>query len=158
MDSSAPPTLPVRRKLPHGPPPFPVSGAVQFVTVNAAIRGGFPFLPAARELLDAARFYHGRGRWFLHLFLLMPDHLHLLATFPNGRVKETCGAWKRYAAGHFGVSFQPDCFEHRIRDVSEFAEKFGYIRMNPVRKGLVPSPDDWPHWGAFEPRTGVPIR
>jgi len=131
---------------------------VQFVTVNAALRGGAPFLPAARELLDAARFYHGRGRWFLHLFLLMPDHLHLLGTFPDGRVKETCGAWKRYVAGHFGVSFQPDCFEHRIRDAAGFAEKFEYIRMNPVRKALVPLPDDWPHRIAFDPRTGDPIR
>ena len=131
---------------------------MQFVTVNAALRGGAPFLPAARKLLDAAQFYHGHGRWFLHLFLLMPDHLHMLATFPDGRVKETCGAWKRYVAGHFGVSFQPDCFEHRIRDAAEFAEKFEYIRMNPVRKGLVSSPEDWPHRIAFDPRTGDRIR
>jgi len=33
-------------------------------------------------LLDAARFRHQRGDWWLELILLMPDHVHLLASFP----------------------------------------------------------------------------
>ena len=60
--------LPVRRKLPHGPPPFSVDGPiVQFVTINAAERGGKPLLPGAAQILDSARFYHENGRWFLNL-------------------------------------------------------------------------------------------
>lgn len=154
MDET-PQSFPVRRKLPHGPPPFMVSGSVvQFVTINAVERGGMPFLPVSLQLLDSARFYHDRGRWFLRLFLIMPDHLHMLATFPDGRLKETCGAWKRYVAGHFGVSFQTDCFEHRIRDAAELSEKWMYIRENPVRKGLVSNPNDWPYWMSFDPQTG----
>ena len=35
--------------------------AVQFVTLNAAERGGQPFLASAGAILDAARFYHVRG-------------------------------------------------------------------------------------------------
>ena len=33
-------------------------------------------------MLDAARFRQERGDWFLYLFLIMPDHIHLLAHFP----------------------------------------------------------------------------
>ena len=90
--------LPVRKKLPHGPPPFPSAGEpVQFVTLNAAERGGQAFLASAGAILDAARFYHARGRWFLRLLLVMPDHLHMLASFPGEvSVKAVCGAWKGF--------------------------------------------------------------
>ena len=146
---------PVRRKLPHGPPPFPVAGpVVQFVTINAAERDGEPFLPVAVEMLGSALFYHEHCRWFLNLFLIMPDHLHFLASFPDGRVKETCGAWKGYLRKTLDVRFQSDCFEHRIRNAAEFAEKWAYICHNPVRKGLVASADEWPYWMSFNSETG----
>ena len=149
------PAFPVRRKLPHGPPPFPVIGPiVQFVTINAEWRGGAPFLPIAEQLLESARFYQSLGRWFIHLLLIMPDHIHILASFPNGNAKEVCGAWKRYAAGHFGVAFQSDCFEHRVRNATEYADKWHYVFENPVRKGLVDTAYKWPYRIAFDPRTG----
>ena len=88
------------------------------------------------------------------LFLIMPDHLHMLASFPNGRVKETCGAWKGYLRKTLGVRFQSDCFEHRIRNAAEFAEKWNYICQNPVRKGLVASAEEWPYWMSFNSETG----
>lgn len=155
--STGTPPLPVRRKLPHGPPPFPVeAGAVQFVTLNAAERGGQPFLSHSGAILDAARFYHDRGRWFLRLFLLMPDHLHMLATFPRtASVKGTCGAWKGFLRKTAGVRFQPDCFEHRIRNEAELSEKWAYIRENPVRKGLVATAEEWRFWLGFAPRGGA---
>jgi hypothetical protein len=28
-----------------------------------------------------------------------------------------------------------------------YHEKWEYVRQNPVRKGFVPSPDDWPYQG-----------
>ena len=150
--------LQVRRKLLHGPPLFPVTGPiVQFITINAVERGGEPFLPVAAQMLDSARFYHEYGRWFLGLFLIMPDHLHFLASFPSGRVKEICGAWKGYLRRTMGVRFQSDCFEHRIRNAAEFAEKWNYICQNPVRKGLVTSADEWPYWMAFSSQSGIQV-
>ena len=148
--------FPVRKKLPHGPPPFPAVGeAVQFVTLNAAERGGQPFLAAAEAILDAAQFYHVHGRWFLRLCLVMPDHLHMLATFPRGAsLKATCGAWKGFLRRTEGIRFQSDCFEHRIRNEAEFSEKWEYIRGNPVRKGLVGDADGWKWWVGFDPRDG----
>ena len=159
-ESSPHHALPVRRKLPHGPPPFPVAGpVVQFVTINAEKRGGRPFLDAAGPMLDAARFYHERGRCFLRLFLLMPDHLHMLVSVPEGgSVRAVCGAWKRYVAGHFGVRFQADCFEHRMRNGEELSETWWYIRNNPVRKGLVGDADGWVFWIGYDPRTGRALR
>jgi putative transposase len=39
--------------------------------------------PLARTLLDSARFYEIKQRWRITLFLLMPDHLHALLSFPS---------------------------------------------------------------------------
>ena len=36
-------------------------------------------------------------------------------------------------------------FEHRLRSDAEFNEKASYIRMNPVRTGLVALPGLWPY-------------
>lgn len=75
----------------------------------------------------------------------MPDHLHLLAAFAaNPGVKATVTAWKRYTARQHGISWQRDFFEHRIRRHESAVEKVEYIRMNPVRAGLVESPNEWP--------------
>ena len=35
-------------------------------------------------------------------------------------------------------------FDHRIRNSENLEEKFQYIRMNPVRRGLVATPGEWP--------------
>ena len=43
-----------------------------------------PFLARAMDILDAARFRHVNGVWFWTLFLVMPDHIHLIAKFPMG--------------------------------------------------------------------------
>lgn len=92
-------------------------------------------------------------------FLLMSDHLHMLASFPEGAsVKAVCGAWKRYVAGHFGIRFQTDFFEHRIRNGNELSEKWWYVRNNPVRKGLVGDADEWAFWIGYDPRTGRALR
>jgi putative transposase len=41
--------------------------------------------------------------------------------------------------------WQRGFFDHRLRADESFEEKATYVRMNPVRKGLVGRPDDWPH-------------
>ncbi len=78
----------------------------------------------------------------------------MLATFPSGDCRATCGAWKGFLRKTAGIRFQSDCFEHRIRNESELAEKWHYIRENPVSKGLVDMQDEWRYWIAFDPSTG----
>lgn len=126
-----------------------------FLTVCTEKRADAPLLPLADGILAAARAFHERGNWFLRLILIMPDHVHLLASFPKTAVMSaTFGNWKRFLSRHDGIRWQRIFFDHRIRNAAELSEKWDYIRMNPVRKGLVSSPDDWPHWLAFDPATG----
>jgi len=71
------------------------------------------------ELLVTTLFhYRDQGRYQLHGFVVMPEHLHVLLTpLPN----------------------QPGFHEHRIRDEEDFRRQLGYIAANPDKRGLV----DW---------------
>jgi len=89
---------------------------------------------------------HERGSWWLLMMLLMPDHVHMLAAFPDGNgPAPAVRNWKRFAARHFGVKWQRDFFDHRIRHDESLEGKESNIRLNPVRAGLVDRPEDWPH-------------
>ncbi len=102
--------------------------------------------PETREiLLTAARHYHQTMRWHTRLFLLMPDHLHALVSFLAEEAMAACWRdWKRFTAKQTGVCWQRDFFDHRIRHHEGLEAKAEYIRQNPVRKGLVAKPGDWP--------------
>ena len=143
--------LPQRKSLPHEIPPWVQQGARHFITVRYRGQGSFPFkdAPTAQKVLDSALHYDATGKWFLWRIVVMPDHVHLLATFDLSRgIKRTVQEWKTYHARVNGIRFQSGFFEHRIRDDEAFAEKSEYMRMNPVEKGLVADPKDWPYqWG-----------
>jgi len=137
---------PVRRRLPHEIPSWVPDGEIYFFTICARDRGGTVLLDHAGEIVQAAVTYHEIGRWHLRLFVLMPDHVHLLVSFPaDVRVVATLGAWKSFTAKSAGLSWQTDFFEHRLRAGESFEEKAHYIRMNPVRAGLCADWEDWPH-------------
>jgi len=101
------------------------------------------------ELLADGIFYHDQQRWALHLLLLMlmPDHLHLIAGFPKQEtMSEVIRNWKRLAARRNGITWQRNFFDHRVRPNEGLQIKSDYIRQNPVRAGLVDTPEAWPHF------------
>jgi putative transposase len=83
----------------------------------------------------------------MHLALLMPDHVHLIASFPE-RAKDmqiVVSKWKEWTAKSAKIKWQRDFFEHRLRGNESFDEKAEYIRQNPVRAGLVNNSVEWPY-------------
>src|SRR6266403_3603690 len=88
-----------RRALPHDPPHFiGTSDAVFFITICCETKGENQLchMKTAETLFASARFYWERSLWGLPLFLLMPDHLHMLATFgPDASMKKVIRNWKR---------------------------------------------------------------
>jgi len=140
--------FPKRKKLPHEFPSWVQQGARHFITINCADRNTTNLLrnDIADHLLESARFYDETGKWHLWLMLIMPDHIHFIATFNLQQgLRPILGAWKRYQATTLGIEWQSDFFEHRLRNPSESDEKAFYIRMNPVRKNLVATPEQWPY-------------
>jgi putative transposase len=149
---NAPLELPTRQRLFHPPPPWTKSGEVFFITICCAERKTNQL--AHRDVFEVMRgaieHYARNGKGWTHLFLAMPDHLHALMSFPTeARMEQIVRDWKRYSAKKTGVLWQDGFFDHRLRHRESFEEKAGYIRMNPVRGGLVSRPEDWSYtWPA----------
>jgi putative transposase len=138
-----------RRRLPHDPPHFiETSNAIFFVTICCQPRGKNQLCwpEISRLIFDTARFYEDQHDWYIRLLLLMPDHLHLLASLnADSGMKKIVTSWKRYIAKHADVHWQRDFFDHRLRRDENFSQKAEYIRQNPVRAGLVSRAEDWPY-------------
>ena len=69
----------------------------------------------------------------------MPDHLHMIAS--QGRSSVSLGQWiKAFKAVVAKREFasQQGFFDHLIRSQESESEKWEYIGLNPVCKGLVP--------------------
>ena len=139
-----------RRALPHDPPHFiGTADAIFFITICCQPKGENQLRQpkVAQTLFDSARFYWKRHLWGVPLLLLMPDHLHMLATFgPEAGMKEIIRNWKRYTASQAGIRWQRDFFDHRLRDDESYDEKAAYILQNPIRAGLVTRIEDWPYY------------
>ena len=118
-----------------------------FITICCQQRGTNQLcVPAVADtLLFAARIYREQRKWFPTLFLLMPDHLHMLVGFAREHgIAEIVGGWKRYTARQRGILWQRNFFEHRLRSERSVEEKAAYILQNPVRAGLVRTEPEWP--------------
>jgi len=100
--------------------------------------------PVAKVVWESIEFRQMRGDWFVHLWLLMPDHLHALISFPRGiDFTKIISNWKEITAKRAGIAWQRDFFDHRLRSHESHEEKEQYIRQNPVRKGLVSRAEEW---------------
>ena len=87
--------------------------------------------------------------------MIMPDHVHVQIVLTAG--SSTLGEWvKAFKAvvGRGNVRWQAGFFDHVLRSEESAEEKRDYIRMNPVRAGLVSKCEDWPYAGFFDSRTG----
>jgi len=80
-------------------------------------------------------------------FVVMPNHVHLLAAFPDeGSMLAQCESWKHYTAtkinrflGRSSRFWQQDGFDHLVRSVEQFEYLRAYIADNPRRAHLPPA-------------------
>ena len=130
-----------RRILPHHVPSWvDPAESDYFITIGCQQRGTNQLCTPdiGNALLDSARFYHSQRKWFPALFLLMPDHLHMLVSFGREHdMVKVVTAWKRHAATKLRVVWQRGFFERRLRVTESLDEKAAYVLRNPVRAGLV---------------------
>ncbi len=135
--------------LPHDIPLWvDPSKETYFITINCAQRGANQLARAdiAGRLFDTVSHRQEKLIWWPYLFLLMPDHLHALLSFPpSGKpLRLVVRKWKEWTAKQFALNWQDDFFEHRLRREESRHAKADYILANPVRAGLAARPEDWP--------------
>ena len=139
------------RRLQHGVPDWVDPGAIFHVRIGLEREKQQPELinpSLAESLLISVIEYERTNRWHVHVFILMPDHLHALISFaPDKSISSTVGDWKRFHARTNGIIWQEGFFDHRLRNDEhgeQLQAKADYIRRNPVAAGLCKESADWP--------------
>ncbi len=125
------------------------SEEVFFLTVCCEERGKDSLATPEQgpALLESVKFRNEQGVWWCSAFVVMPDHVHFLVNFPEGKVmQDSIEKWKRWTSRQLGIDWQRDWFDHRLRRDESWREKAEYIVNNPVRAGLVEEAGDWPYF------------
>ena len=141
-----------RRKLPHiqlGPPLF-----VSFSTHERWI------LPDEARTIAFETCMHQRSVR-MHALVVMPEHVHFLVTVLNdasgnpipfykilGTIKSASVHRINKALSRKGKLWVNEAFDRMLRS-GEFHDCVEYIKMNPVRRGLVDTPEKYP-WLWYE--------
>jgi putative transposase len=139
------------RKLPH----YQKAGRAIFITFCKGNR--IPFSSRARDVILQHCLYDNGKRYELHAAVVMPDHVHLLLTpmrddkgWPYALplilklLKGTSARTINKLLNSSGPVWQDESFDHVLRSQESFEEKREYLRQNPVRRGLVKKPEDYP--------------
>jgi putative transposase len=121
-------------------------------TVTAQRRPIFQREAPARLLIETLAHYRDQGRFLLHEFVIMPDHLHALLTPAEEISLERAvqfikGGFSFRLKSRFPV-WQASFTNHRIRDLDDFERHREYILMNPVRARLVDRTGEYPYSSA----------
>jgi putative transposase len=130
-----------------------------------------PLWLADPELADYAEYPIWRGadlgRYDLHAYVVMPNHVHVLLDphLPLAKISRVIkGVAARDANATLGRTGKPfwqdESFDHWIRNSAEFERIRYYIEWNPVRAGLVARPNDWKWSSAGSPyfkRRDLPV-
>jgi len=101
--------------------------------------------PLAQIVGNSLHFFDG-DRYSLLDFIVMPTHVHILASFPDEEgMLAQCESWKHYTAAQInrhlkqrGRFWQPDAFDHLVRSEAQFEYLRDYIAGNPNRARLQP--------------------
>ena len=138
-----------------------VRNPVYFLTVCTAQRRKVLAGPSPAAILVeswyAAPKVHG---WVVGRYVIMPDHVHFFALAqPEAKsLSAFMRDWKRWTAHQLAKVgqieppiWQLEFFDHLLRSPRSYAEKWDYVRENPVRAGLAASVEAWPYAGECVP-------
>ncbi len=108
--------------------------------------------PEIAGLVAGALCFFDGQRYQLKAWVVMPNHVDaVLWPTPNHRLSSIVQSWKRYTAreankllNRTGSTFwQPEVFDHWIRNDEEHARCCSYVLRNPVKARLCTAPEDW---------------
>ena len=139
-----------RRRLPH----YQRGMRPLFITFRKWSKD--PFTESERSIILQHCLHDDGTKMLVHAVVVMPEHVHMLITalhHPKGRtyslvellqpLKSASAHSLNKLSGHGGPVWQDESFDHVLRSDESFRHKIDYIQYNPVRRGLVPKPEDY---------------
>ncbi len=150
---------------PHNPSKYPTNsnlirvneaGHIHFVTTTCYDKKLFFSQSWTRKLvMDAINHMRSKKGFLLLGYVLMPDHAHfLLVPAPCQTISKAVKHIKWYSAIKLLASlrkkgmdekalWKPGFYDFNIYTQQKLMEKLNYCHMNPVKGGLVESPEKW---------------
>ena len=140
--------------MPSGLKRYHTSGHDHFITFSCYRR--LPYLnndhsrKIFEEVLERTRQSH---QFFLYGYVLMPEHVHLLMSEPQRySLAATMGVIKGEASkllkGERKQFWQLRYHDFNVFTRPKHREKLRYLHRNPVKRGLVEGPEQWP-WSSY---------
>ncbi len=134
-----------------------LEGSHHFITSSCYWRQQHLGMASRRDLflrvLEQARRRYG---FALLGYVVMPEHIHLLMTMPAVGdpsvvmkvVKERFTRLLRKSEEFTGPMWQKRFYDFNVCTDKKRVEKLRYMHRNPVKRGLVKSPEEW-QWSSF---------
>jgi putative transposase len=132
------------------PPRGNTGYSVYFITASTFQRKPlFHKKPLAKLFLEVLFQYRDKKNYLLHEFVLMPDHFHLLLS-PTVTLERSLQLIKggfsfraKKDLEYTGEIWQPSYYDRRVRGVEDYLNFKNYIRLNPVKRGLALTPEEY---------------
>jgi putative transposase len=134
--------------MPGGLARFQRTGEFHFLTFSCYRLLPYLGLKAARELFESA-LERIRRRYVLAVagYVVMPEHVHLLVSEPRkGLLSRAVQALKLSVTKCRSERpfWQARYYDFNVHTHEKHVEKLRYMHRNPVVRGLVARPEDWP--------------
>jgi len=140
--------------MPSGLKRFQTAESLHFVTFSCFHRLPLLEAPGAKETVEAV-LEQTRARHLarVYAYVLMPEHVHLLVNEPPRillaqLLKAVKQMTSRKLRGPREKFWQERYHDRNVHGEKARSEVIRYIHRNPVKRGLVEKPEDWP-WSSF---------
>jgi len=129
--------------------------------LDAGHGAGWLSKPEIADMVAEALKHFDGERYELRAWAVMPNHVHAVVwPMPGHTLSDVLHSWKSFTANSInrllhrtGKKFwQPESFDHCIRDDAERARLVAYVENNPVKAGFCQRPEDWKWSSANERR------
>jgi len=129
-------------------------GEMYFVTTDTWERHKIFLKSAAAQFVEVKLFeYRDKGHYYVHHYVVMPEHFHVLLTpGETTSLEKAIGLIKGGSSFEIGKALRmrfpvwhEGFTEHGIRDAEDYEIHVRYIQSNPVKAGLARDPKDYPY-------------
>lgn len=141
--------------MPWGLKRYQQAHDLHFITFSCYHRAPLLSSAHARDVvvsaLEQARRWYG---FYVVGYVVMPEHVHLLISEPErGTLRVALQMFKQRVSQKLRDRsmtpfWQPRYYDFNVWSERKRVEKLRYLHRNPVKRGLVASPEDWV-WSSF---------
>ena len=140
--------------MPYGLKRFQKAEALHFITFSCFHRLPLLQSPQLKDIFEGVlEETRARHQARLYAYVLMPEHVHMLISEPPTILlaqflKSLKQTTSRRLKGDRERFWQDRYFDRNIRGEDARSEVIRYIHRNPVKRGLVASPEQY-RWSSF---------